>query len=376
MSLKLKSRTLSRPKAPSRKKANRSGTDSAGFKRIWIRVAGILLFLLLAWGLYEGITQYKRLNGVNVFLSYKSKPVFLEIPTGCTWIELLDLIERNRIVRDLAAFQWAAQELNYSQSIRPGRYDLSGLRSNRELVELLKSGRQAPVGITIRKFRRAASLAAALGSKLEPDSADFHQLFLDTLTLSEMGLRPETAITLFIPGEYEFLWNTSAYELLDQMHKRYLDFWSQNRKEAAIKMGFSSSEVMTLASIVDEESDRPSEFRRIAGVYINRMRMGMPLQADPTLRFASGNDDLRRIEGAVLRIESPYNTYLYTGLPPGPVCTPSIEAIDSTLSAERHNFLYFCARSDFSGYHSFASDFSAHQRNARAYQRALNAMNR
>jgi UPF0755 protein len=164
--------------------------------------------------------------------------------------------------------------------------------------------------------------------------------------------------------------------LLHEMHRRYLSFWTGNRRKQAEKVGLSTSEVLTLASIVDEESDRPSEFCRIAGVYLNRLRLGMPLQADPTLRFASGNDDLRRIEGAVLRIESPYNTYLNPGLPPGPICTPSMEAIDATLSAERHNFLYFCAKADFSGYHSFASDFSTHQRNARAYQRALNAMDR
>jgi len=340
-----------------------------------IRISITLGILLLGWVIYDAIIQNRRMNGSNVHLSYKSKPLYLEIPTGCTWPELLKLIERERIVRDRAAFEWAARELGYHQSVRSGRYDLRGLRSNRELVEHLMSGKQAPVDITIRKFRRISSLAAALGTKFEPDSAEFQRLFLDTLSLSEMGLKPETAISLFIPGTYAFLWNISAPELLGQMHQRYINFWTQDRRKAAEKLGLSSSEVFTLASIVDEESDRPSEFRRIAGVYLNRLHKGMPLQADPTLRFASGNDDLRRIGGAVLSIESPYNTYLNPGLPPGPICTPSIEAIDSTLSAERHNFLYFCAKADFSGYHSFASDFSRHQKNARAYQRALNALN-
>jgi UPF0755 protein len=340
------------------------------------RILILLIIFIVAWFIFSSISQYRRMNGTNVFLSYRSKPVFLEIPTGCTWPDLLDLIERNRIVRDQAAFEWVAQELGYSHSIRPGRYDLSGLKSNRELVEHLMSGKQTPVEITIRKFRRMSSLAAALGAKLEPDSIDFQRMFLDTLVLSEIGLKPETAVSLFIPGSYAFLWNSSASDIMGELQVRYINFWTKDRRKAAENLGLSASEVVTIASIVDEESDRPSEFRRIAGVYLNRLRVGMPLQADPTIRFASGNDDLRRIEGAVLRIESPYNTYLNPGLPPGPICTPSIAAIDSTLDAERHNYLYFCARSDFSGYHSFASDFSVHQRNARAYQRALNAMNR
>jgi UPF0755 protein len=374
--LKNKSKVTVRTKVARPKSRKRPIQGHSWSRRTAIKITITLCFLVLGWVLYNGISQYKRMNAPNVYLSYKSKPVYLEIPTGCTWSALLDLIERNRVVRDRAAFEWVAQELGYKHRILPGRYDLSGIKSNRELVDHLMSGKQAPVEITIRKFRRIASLAAALGSKFEPDSGDFHRLFLDTLFLSEKGLKPETAISLFPPGSYQFLWNTSASMLLHEMHRRYLSFWTGNRRKQAEKVGLSTSEVLTLASIVDEESDRPSEFCRIAGVYLNRLRLGMPLQADPTLRFASGNDDLRRIEGAVLRIESPYNTYLNPGLPPGPICTPSMEAIDATLSAERHNFLYFCAKADFSGYHSFASDFSTHQRNARAYQRALNAMDR
>lgn len=316
------------------------------------------------------------MNGPNVYLSYRTKPVFLEIPTGCSWPGLLDIIGRNRVVRDQAAFEWVAGELGYTKAVRPGRYDLSGIKSNRELVEHLMSGKQTPVDINIRKFRRIHSLAAALGSKMEPDSIDFQRLFSDSLLLAEKGLTPETVISLFTPGTYQFLWNTSASMLLHEMHQRYLSFWTVARRKQAENVGLSTSEIVTLASIVDEESDRPSEFRRIAGVYLNRLRRGMPLQADPSVRFASGNDDLRRIAGAVLRIPSPYNTYLNQGLPPGPICTPSVEAIDSTLSAEGHNFLYFCAKADFSGYHSFASDFAMHQRNARAYQNALNTMER
>ncbi len=376
-----RSRTTSRSTALANARENSRATSRKGknAKRVINPLFRLIVLGLLLFALYvsfHAYKAYKRMNGTNVFLSYKSKPVYLEIPSGCTWPELLDLIERNRIVRDQAAFAWVAQELGYIQSIRPGRYNLSGIKSNRELVEHLKTGKQSPVEISIRKFRRIASLAAALGAKLEPDSVDFHRMFLDTLALSEIGLRPATAMSLFIPGSYAFLWNSSAPEICSQMHDRYVKFWTPHRRKAAEDLGLSASEVFTLASIVDEESDRPSEFRRIAGVYLNRLRLGMPLQADPTLRFASGNDDLRRIEGAVLRIESPYNTYLNTGLPPGPICTPSIAAIDSTLKAERHNYLYFCARSDFSGYHSFAADFPTHQRNARSYQRALNAINR
>lgn len=346
------------------------------FVRYGKRVSLIIVAALLLWAVREGFVHYRRMNGTNVYLSYRDKPRYLEIPTGCSWPQLLTLIEENRIVRDVTAFRWAAEELNYPTAVRAGRYDLSGLRSNRQLVEHLKSGRQVPVGITIRKFRRVASLATALGSRLEPDSAAFHQLLTDSLYLSGMGLQPATAISLFLPGSYSFLWNTNPESLLDSMHRGYVRFWNEERRRRAAALGLSPSEIMTLASIVDEESDRPSEFCRIAGVYLNRLRIEMPLQADPTIRFASGNDDLRRIEGAVLRIESPYNTYLYPGLPPGPVCTPSLAAIDSTLRAERHRYLYFCARADFSGFHLFARDYPAHQRNARAYQRALDNRNK
>jgi UPF0755 protein len=176
---------------------------------------------------------------------------------------------------------------------------------------------------------------------------------------------------MFIPNTYEFYWNTSAEKFVEKMAEEYKNFWNEDRKAKAEKMGLTQSEVSTLASIVEQETQKNDEKARIAGVYINRINIGMPLQADPTVVFAVGDFTIKRVLNSHLRIDSPYNTYLYAGLPPGPICIPSVSSIDGVLNYEKHNYLYFCAKEDFSGYSNFASTLSQHNVNAQKYHRAL-----
>jgi UPF0755 protein len=182
-------------------------------------------------------------------------------------------------------------------------------------------------------------------------------------------------MSLFIPNTYEFWWDTSAEELFERMHKEYQSFWTEARSQKAQDLGLSKEEVSTLASIVQAESQKSDERPRIAGVYLNRLRIGMPLQADPTLVFAAGDFSIKRLTAKQMAIDSPYNTYKYAGLPPGPINLPDINSLDAVLNFEKHSYLYFCAKEDFSGYHSFAVGYDEHLSNARRYQRALNAAN-
>jgi len=210
---------------------------------------------------------------------------------------------------------------------------------------------------------------------LEVSEEQFLALLQDSVYIRSFEFEEETILSLFIPNTYEFWWNTSATGLFDRMHEEYQKFWTEERKQKAAALGLSQKEVSTLASIVQAESQKSDERPRIAGVYINRLRMGMPLQADPTLVFAAGDFNIKRVTAKQMAIDSPYNTYKYTGLPPGPINLPDLNSLDAVLNAEKHDYLYFCAKADFSGYHSFAVGYNEHLSNARRYQQALNAAN-
>jgi UPF0755 protein len=247
--------------------------------------------------------------------------------------------------------------------------------SNLALVRMLRSGRQVPVKVTFNTVRTKEDLAEKITANLEVTKAQFLQLLQDSVYIRKFDFEEETIMSMFIPNTYEFWWNTSAETLFDRMYKEYQSFWTEERKAKAKALGLSQQEVSTLASIVQAESQKSDERPRIAGVYLNRLRIGMALQADPTLVFAAGDFSIKRLTGVHMAIDSPYNTYKYPGLPPGPINLPDINSLDAVLNTEKHDFLYFCAKEDFSGYHSFASNYNDHMANARRYQRALNAAN-
>ncbi|HAZ24348.1 MAG TPA: endolytic transglycosylase MltG, partial [Algoriphagus sp.] len=195
----------------------------------------------------------------------------------------------------------------------------------------------------------------------------------DSVYIRKFDFNEETIMSMFIPNTYEVWWNTSPEALFDRMYKEYNDFWTDERKKKAAELGLNPKEVSTLASIVQAESQKKDERAKIAGVYLNRLKLNMPLQADPTLVFALGDFSLKRILNIHKETESPYNTYKYAGLPPGPINLPDINSLDAVLNYEDHDYLYFCAKEDFSGYHAFAKTLSEHNANARRYQAALNA---
>jgi len=244
--------------------------------------------------------------------------------------------------------------------------------NNNELINMLRSGNQAPVNIVLHNIRTKPELASVVQEKLEADSLAVIRLLNNSSYLEDYGLDTETVRAIFIPNTYEFYWNTSAKQFFERMYQEYQKFWTEKKIEKAKKIDLSRLEVITLASIVEEETIKNDERPTIAGVYMNRLRKGMPLQADPTVRYALQDFTIKRILKKHLVIDSPYNTYKNKGLPPGPINMPSIPSINAVLHYEKHDYLFFCAKDDFSGYHAFAKTHAEHVRNARKYQKALN----
>ena len=236
----------------------------------------------------------------------------------------------------------------------------------------LKNGLQASVRLTIPSVRTADKLAGALSRKLMADSASIYEKLTDTATCRKYGYTPETMLCMFIPNTYEVYWNTSVDKLLDKMNSESKKFWNFERTQKAEAMGLTKEEVITLASIVDEETAVDAEKPMVAGMYYNRLKANMPLQADPTIKFALKDFDIRRIYHKMLTVNSPYNTYRNTGLPPGPIRIPSVAGIDAVLNHVHHNYIYMCAKEDFSGTHNFAETYEEHLQNAAKYSDALN----
>ena len=330
----------------------------------------LVIIAALIGGLY-GYLIYKKINSPNVTIN-KTDNEHLYIPTGTTFDELITIIKSKGIVIDIDAFKWIAEKKNYINNVKPGKYKLRDGMSNNEFVNLLRSGEQEPVTVTFNNVRTIEQLAGKVSKNLETDSSQIVELLKDEVLIKKYGFNKNTIISLFIPDTYEFYWNTSAKEFVARMAKEYKKFWNENRKAKAKKLHLSQSEVATLASIVQRETIKNDEKPRVAGVYINRIRKGIPLQADPTVIYAVGDFTIKRVLRKHLKYDSPYNTYLYKGLPPGPICIPNKSSIDAVLNYEHHKYIYFCAKEDFSGYHNFARTLSQHNANARKYQRALN----
>jgi UPF0755 protein len=294
------------------------------------------------------------------------------IHSGAQYPEVLAALVNQGIVTDKKAFEWLAKKKNYSAHVNPGRYKIIPKMTNNELLNLLRSGKQTPVRVTFNNVRTVKQLAGIISRQLEPDSLDFLKVFSNSEIMTKFNFNEQTFPAMFIPDSYEFYWNTSAIKFVERMHSEYLIFWAKGRSDKAEKLGLNLIEVSTLASIVDQESQHDEENPVIAGVFLNRIKAGIPLQSDPTIIFAWQDYNIRRVLIKHKTIKSPYNTYISKKIPPGPICIPSINAIDGVLNHEENNYLYFCAKDDFSGYHNFARTLSQHLQNARLYQKALN----
>lgn len=335
------------------------------FNRKYIVIPFLLVSLI---GVFIVVNLYQKIYSSNI----KKPASYLYIPTGSTYNDVINILKRDSLLINTDSFVWLAEKKNYPNHVYPGRYKLDSLMSNDALIDKLRSGYQDPVNVIFNSVRTREQLAGKISKQIEADSSSLVNWFYNDSLIKVYGLKQETFTSIFLPNTYEFWWNTSAESFVERMHKEYLRFWNDERKAKAAKLNLTPEEVTTLASIVDEETYFNSEMQRVAGLYINRLRKRMHLQADPTLKFALGDFTIKRVLNIHKQIDSPYNTYKRYGLPPGPISIPSIAAIDAVLDYESHNYLYMCAKPDFSGYHNFAKTLSQHNQNAREYQRALN----
>lgn len=331
----------------------------------------------LAAGLLFGWPFYQNIFGPSIRLEGGADTYDFYIPTGSDYIAVGDKLIKERVLTRPEGFHWVAKRMNYPRLVKPGRYVLKNGMNNRELIELLRSGKQTPIRYTFIKFRTLDDMVAQATDKFEFSARDLQTVLSDSLyLLKEYGLKPATTIGIFVPNTYEIYWNTTAKGFVKRMYEEYRRFWNSEREEKRRKLKLERMEVMTLASIVEEETNKNDEKPTVAGVYLNRIRVKMPLQADPTVKFAVGDFALTRILDVHTATPSPYNTYVVLGLPPGPICTPSIPSVDAVLNAPRHDYLYFCAKADGSGYHQFSKTLEEHNQYANAYHRMLDEMRR
>ncbi|MBS1942439.1 MAG: endolytic transglycosylase MltG [Bacteroidetes bacterium] len=334
------------------------------------KLLAVVLLVLLAGGGYFAWRKWKEIFGPGV--GFKAGEKVLLIPDGANLEQVLDSLKAGGFITDEKTFHWVAERKKYAGRVRPGRYVVPAGMSMNALVNKLRSGEQDPVRITFTNIRNIPQLAGQVSKYIEADSLAVLRAMLAPETARRLGFTRETIISLFLPNTYEVWWTVKPDELIDRFAKEYKRFWTDDRQAAARALGLTQSEVSTLASIVQAETGKASDAPMIAGVYLNRLRIGMPLQADPTLKFALGLDSLNRVLHTDMRVDSPYNTYTHTGLPPGPINLPEPRFIDAVLHPAKSDYLYFCAREDLSGYSNFTKTYEQHLVNARRYQQALN----
>lgn len=337
----------------------------------YIKIGLIVISLGVLIGGYFSYTYYKGFFKGNV----TSNEEYLYIHTGWTFEDVARTIADLEVVSDTSTFRWAAEKMNYPARVKAGKYRLEAGMNNRTLINKLGGGFQEPVRLRFDNIRLKEDFAGLLSRQLEPDSVAFINMLNEQTLIDSLGFTAQNFFGMFIPNTYEFYWNTSVERFTERMHNEYKRFWTDERREKASSLNMSPQEVSTLAAIVKGEALHVDEMPAIAGLYINRLRKGMLLQADPTVIFANNDFTIRRVLFRHLRKDSPYNTYIYAGLPPGPIMMPSISSIDAVLNYQKHSYLYMCAKDDFSGYHNFAVTLAEHNVNARKFQQALNERN-
>ncbi len=312
---------------------------------------------------------YRSLFALNIRVQKNSKVIL--IPTGSSYDQVLVTLNSTLNIKDPGVLDWVAREKNYPALIKPGRYVISSDMSYVNLINLLRSGSQKPVKITFNNVRTINQLAGKIGDQIEADSVSLLNFLSDESNFKPDGFKKEDIISIFIPNTYELYWNTNAKGLFTRMLKEYNMFWNKQRIEKAKEKGLNPKEVAILASIIDDEVAKPDEKPRIAGVYLNRLKRGIPLQSCPTIKFALNDFTITRVLKKYLLVDSPYNTYKHNGFPPGPIGCPSVDGLEAVLNAEKHDYLFFAAKADFSGYHNFSRTLAEHNRYALLYQKEL-----
>lgn len=299
---------------------------------------------------------------------------YFYISTGETFQSVRQHLLDSNIIHGTKWYNLAAKAIGF-ETVRPGRYEITRGMNITNLVRMLKNGRQSPVNFVVTKIRTKETLAARLGNSFELDSAEVIAYLNNIDTLQRYGLDTNTVMAAVMPLTYTLNWNTPMNRIFSQFYNAFTEFWNDDRKSKAAKLGLKPVEVSTLASIIDEETNSKTDKPNVASVYINRIAKGMPLQADPTIKFAMRNFALKRIYTNYTRFASPYNTYINKGLPPGPICTPAIETLEAVLDAPSTDYIYFVASPAFDGTHVFTSNYEDHMKQAKLYQAELNKRN-
>lgn len=299
---------------------------------------------------------------------------FFYVHTGSGYLQVKNDLKKENLIKSDFWMDKVAKYAGYDKNVKPGKYRISKGMSIVNLVRMLRAGRQEPVNLVITKLRTKDDLARKIGNAFETDSATVINFLDNNDSLLQFDVDTSSMMTMVIPNTYTFTWNTNLEKILKTLYNEEIRFWNNKRVQEAEKIALSPKEVYTLASIVEEETNKQDDKGKIASVYLNRKRKGMRLAADPTIKFAMKNFELKRIYTKYLSYPSPYNTYINAGLPPGPICTPSIKTIDAVLNMPETDYLFFVARSDFSGYSDFATTYSEHLIYAKAYQQALDSL--
>ncbi|OCB78049.1 endolytic transglycosylase MltG [Flavobacterium crassostreae] len=336
------------------------------------KIISIVAVVLVTGLLVYGFVLVQQIFSVNT--KFTDSEVYVTIPTNATYAQAKEIL--TPYVQNMDRFEMVANKRNYPESVKPGRFLFTKGMNSYELVKSLRTN--IPVKLAFNNQERLENLAGRVGSQIEADSMSLMASFKDSIFLKENGFNQDNVFVLFIPNTYEFYWNTPAVKFRDKMIKEYRNFWNTQRLAKAEQQGLTAIEATILASIVHKESVKKDERPRIAGVYLNRLRLGMPLQADPTVIYAikksTNNFDqvIKRVFYTDLIMESPYNTYVNLGLPPGPIAMPDITALEAVLNPEKNDFIYFCASVTRFGYHEFAANLSDHNKNAKAYSNWIN----
>ncbi|HRI78410.1 MAG TPA: endolytic transglycosylase MltG [Cyclobacteriaceae bacterium] len=333
------------------------------------KLAGFLIgsMLLISFSFYF----YQIIYTPNVLVEREDR--LFVIKSGTSYREVLQELGEQNIVNDLVSFSFLARLKDFDKKIRPGRYMLRRNMTNVAAINALSGGRNESVNVTFTNVRLLSELDEKITKNIGVTSDEFEDALNDFIADNKEGFTRENILCMFIPNTYQVYYNVVPEELVSRMHDEYQKFWTPERKEKATAVGLSPIEVSILASIVQAETVKQDEAPVIAGLYINRLKKDIALQADPTLVYAVGDFTIKRVLNEHKEIESPYNTYKYAGLPPGPINMPQIANIDAVLNYEKSNYIYMCAREDFSGYHNFATNLSQHNINAARYQQALSA---
>jgi UPF0755 protein len=318
--------------------------------------------LVVVWLLFISATDFEE------------DKITLLIPSQSTYNDVLENVQNNRLVKYPTLFDWTAKALNYPERVKPGRYQITSGASMLDIIRMLRNGQQTPVNLVIGRWRTRYETAGKLGRYLEADSTSILQFLNSPDSLRAYGVDTNTVMTVFIQNTHSVFWTSPFSKLFKRLHQEQEKFWSETRKQKAQKLGLTPTQVFTLASIVEEETNQKADKGKIASVYLNRLQKGMRLGADPTVKFALQDFTLKRIYNKHTQFPSPYNTYVTSGLPPGPICLPSIQTIDAVLDAPTTPYLFFVAKEDFSGYSNFAETYEQHLVYARAYQQALDRL--